>query len=373
MNRLAGSPWALPVGALLASRVVIAIGLARGSGHASPADLLHIAASRYDGSWYALITRHGYAIDEHAPAFYPGYPLVARIVWTLVPNLDLALVVASLLCLVLACVCLYRIYAPRWGSGVAVAGILLLGCSPAGLFFALAFSESAFLAAVAATFLFASRRRWLVAGAAGAAACLVRFNGAFLAVPLLLMAIEARAWRRPARLLGGAAIFAAGAAAYPAYLGLALGDPLRYAHLQQTFWHHHLTNPVRPIDAGLRRMLAALRALVTLHRGGVRPPDGAAVLTDGAMLIAAAATLAVGIRRLTAAEWSWVLLVLLPPLLVFEVPDSMARYLLAAFPMYFLAAGLLRRVPAVTAGLVVIGLAFQGELAFRLAQGFFVG
>lgn len=373
MTRLLGSPWPVPVGVWVASRAVVLLGLWRGSGAGSPAALLHVAADRYDARWYAGIVRHGYGVDPHMAAFYPGYPVVVRGLWAVIGNLDIALLLTVNLAVVVAAVALHTLYVPRIGLPATTLGTGLLLAAPAGIFLDLAFSEAVFLAAVAATFLLAVRGRWLVAGAAGAAACLVHFNGALLGVPLLLMAVSARAWRRPLPLAGGALVFVAGAAAYPLYLAAAFHDPLRYVHLQSTFWHHRLVNPLRTAAVGLYRMVPASRALITLRAGAVRPPDGAAVFADGAMLTIALGVLAGGIRRLTAAEWAWVLLVLLPPLASFSVPDSLARYLLAAFPIYYLAGRLLAPFPPAALGLMAIGLAFQGELAFRVAQGYFIG
>lgn len=372
MRFLERRPWALPALAFLASRAVTAIGFWRGTASPSAGRLVHVAAGRYDARWYSMITAHGYAADPHAPAFYPAYPLLARAVLGLVANLDVALVLTANLAAAAAAVILYRVYAPRWGPVPASLGAALLLCAPDGIFLGLGFSEAVFLAFAGAAFLAALRRHWVLAGCLAGAACLVRSNGVLLAAPLLVIAWREGAWRHPAAILAGGAGLVVGAAAYPAYLALRFGDPLLYAHLQASAWHHHLVNPLRPVGAGVARMLRATWTLLTLRSGSVRLPDGPAVLTDGAMLVTALAALVAGWSRLERWEWLWVLLVLLPPLLVFEVPDSIGRYLLAAFPIYFLGGRLLERWPAAAMALMAVGLAFQGELAFRLAQGYFV-
>ena len=373
MNRLLSSPWPVPVATWLASRLVVVVGLWRGSGASSPAALVHVAAVRYDAGWYALIAAHGYGSDPLSAAFYPGYALLARALWIVTGSLDVALLLGANASTLVAAIALHSLYARRLGVPVTVLGTGLLLTAPPAIFLDLAFSEATFLAAVAATFVFATRGRWVLAGAAGAAACLVHFNGALLAVPLLLMVVAARAWRRPLPLAAGAAIFTAGAAAYPAFLAVAFHDPLRYVHLQSTHWQHRPVNPLQTAGVGVYRMVAAARALVTRRAGAVRPADGAAVFTDGAMLLAAVAALVVGVRRLTAAEWVWIAVVLLPPLASFPVPDSVGRYLLAAFPIFFLAARLLAAFPIAAFGMMAIGLAFQGELAFRIGQSYFIG
>lgn len=335
-----------------------------------------MAAGRYDAKWYRYIAENGYTIGgayAGAVGFYPGYPALSRVLAAAVPDFRVALLLVANLSAAVACVALYRLYRPRLGPATAAAGTCILLTAPDAIFLGLGFSESAFLAAVALTFLFAERRFWVVAGIAGAVACLIRFNGALLAIPLLIAAYRSGAWRRPAAVFAGGLVFALGAAAYVAYLGLAFGNPLFYEQVQAQHWHHHLVDPLQPVLLGEHRAEQASIALAAAHSEPlVRLVDAATVLTDGAMILVAAGTLVLGWRRLPPEEWIWVLLVLLPPLLVFDVPDSISRYLLAAFPIYFLAARLLQRVPVAWWGLAAVGLAFQGELAFRLAQGWFV-
>ncbi len=362
--------------AFLASRGATALGFALGAHATTPAALVGVATGRYDANWYHLIAAGGYTIHGSSAGtvgFYPGYPLLIRVVGLVVPDLPVAMLLVANACALLAAYVLYRLYEPRWGSRTALIGTGILLCAPEALFLGLGFSESTFLAAVAVTFFFAGRRLWAPAGLAGAAACLVRVNGVLLALPLLVAAYRTRAWRQPLALAAGAAVFAAGAVAYVVYLELAFGDPLLYGHAQAQMWHHHFVNPLTPIASGESRMLHAAAAILKGRSStGVRYVDAPAVLMDGLMLLVAAGTLVAGFRRLPPEEWLWVLLVALPPLLVFDVPDSISRYLLAAFPIYFLIARLLERVPALALALMLAGLVYQAELAYRLAQGYFV-
>ena len=359
----------------MASRAAVAAGFALGAHATDPSSLLAIASGRYDANWYRVIAAGGYTTAgpyRGSVGFYPGYPLIARLVALFIPDLRIALLLVTNIALALACFALYRLYAPRWGARAAVIGAAILICAPAGLFLGIGFSESAFLAAVAGAFLFADRQRWILAGLCGAAACAIRFNGALLAIPLFIAAYQARAWRAPVPLVVGIVIFALGAAAFPAYLGLAHGNPLLYVQAQAQLWHHHLVDPLHPIRVGEQRMVSAIVAFFTGRSTDVRYVDAPAVAMDGFMLLVAGATVVFGWRRLPLQEWVWVLLVVLPPLIVFSVPDSMARYLLAAFPIYFLVARLFDRFPAGAVVIMAFGLAYQGELAFRLAQGYFV-
>ena len=101
--------------------------------------------------------------------------------------LDAALLIVANLSLVVALVALWRLYEPELGAPVAVLGCGLLLTAPNAFFLSAGFSESSIIAATALTFLFAQRGRWLAAGAAGAAACLVRLPGVWLLLPLAVL------------------------------------------------------------------------------------------------------------------------------------------------------------------------------------------
>jgi hypothetical protein len=362
---------------VVASHLAVFYGLSE-FGRLSLGEVLRLAVGRYDAGWYHEIALHGYAGPQAKPAaaaFYPGFPLLVRALALPIPAHGVAaaqLLIANLALLVAAW-CMYRIYAPRFGTPAAVVGLGLLVCVPPGLFLWLGFSESLFLACAAGAFLALERRRWALAGLAAGAACLTRSNGVLLAAPLLIGAVSGRAWRSPLSLLTGACLFAAGAGAYPLYLDLEFGDPLRYLHLQQSGWHHRLLDPRDPISMGWIRMKAAIHAWSAGQDTAVRVADAPAVVDDGLALIAGGVASVAGWFGLRPGEAAWILLVWLTPLLSFPVPDSLARYLLAAFPLFFLAGRLLARVPPVAVAVMLLGLAYQAELCFRLAQGYFVG
>ncbi|HEX6547151.1 MAG TPA: glycosyltransferase family 39 protein [Candidatus Dormibacteraeota bacterium] len=373
------TPAALIAAAIVASRLASIAGLS--SFGARGLDwVVHLATTAYDASWYRIIINRGYwsaGVADQASGFYPGYPIAVRVAELALPwplaSLEAAMLLVSAVSVVFAAWWLHELYAPRFGPRGAVIGVGLLVCSPPAFFLGLGFSEALFLALVAGTFLAAERGRWTLAGLAGGGACLVRSNGLELALPLLMAAVSARAWHSPRSLLPGVLVFAAAAAAYPLYLLAAFGDPLRYFHLQATYWHHRFTSPVVSIGTGLHRMAAAAHAWVAGHSTSVRYVDAPAVIDDGAAVVIGGVVSAAGWLGLRPHEVVWVLLVWITPLLAFPVPDSEGRYLLAAFPIFFWVGRLLARLPAASVALMAAGLIYQAVLCFRLAEGYFVG
>lgn len=169
------------------------------------AGLLGASLERFDALWYLAIAEHGYpdVVDGGAPqaaAFFPGLPLVVRVLDVVTPG---GVLVAGSLVAVAAAVAavagLHRLAEGRVsGAGAGRRAVLATLTFPTAFFLVAPFTEGPFLAASVWAFVLASERRWGAVAGLGVAAGLVRPVGALLAAPL---AIE---WLR-ARRVGGAA------------------------------------------------------------------------------------------------------------------------------------------------------------------------
>jgi hypothetical protein len=169
----------------------------------------------------------------------------------------------------------------------------------------------------------------------------------------------------------GASLLLAGAIAYPLFLWVAFGDPLFYFHLQILGpWQHQVLNPLGSIGdifSQAREAERAIRGIPTV----VRPVDAPAALMQAIAVIIGLLAVVGGWRsRLRSWEVLWVGLVLLFPLVVGFA--SLSRYLLAAFPIFFLFGVWLRRWPIVVTGLMVASGIFLFILTETMARGFFV-
>ena len=360
--------------------------------HGIPAAAVYMAAHFADADWYHAIAASGYAGGaELKAAFYPGYPLLAALVAepfrVLLPAallsapappdtsvLDWLVVAGQLLvsnaCLVVALVALWKLYQPRLGTTATVVGSCLLLAAPNAFFLSSGHSESAFLAASALAFLLAERGRWVAAGVAAGAAALIRAPGVLLLLPLALIWLRSSRPRGPA--LAGLAIALAGASAFPAYTWVAFGDPLRYVRAE-AYWHGSRANPIATYVELLRRLWLGAGEVLRLRPSPVDRWYSARVqVLDGLMLLWATASALLGRVPLGLAHVAWILLLVAYPLPAGGNPISTNRYLLVAFPAFYLAGWWLRRrpllaVPAALAGLVAL-FVLSGE-----AMSSFVG
>jgi len=358
---------------------------------------LRAAAASWDSNWYQIIVSTGYAHSSPVvpkAGFYPGYPLLVSAVYRplralgglLVPGysapppvtpagpfgqdvlLDAALLIVANLSLVVALVALWRLYEPELGAPVAVLGCGLLLTAPNAFFLSAGFSESSFIAATALTFLFAQRGRWLAAGAAGAAACLVRLPGVWLLLPLAVLWLRSP---RPRPLWPAAAAAAGvlvGAAAFPAYCLAFFGDPLLYVHLQAgPVWMHRPSSPLTSYSLLLRRAYHGLLGVLNLR---VVPGWPRTYVLDGVALVWGTACAALGWLRLPPAHALWTALMVGFPLLTGGTQFSINRYLLAAWPAFFFSAWVLRRVPLLAAAVMAVDLAAMFVLVQDHVRGF---
>jgi len=151
--------FAAPVAIAIASRLFSAVLLARQAGAAGLLPPLVRDGSPFvawDAQWYLHIALYGYhsaaiqasgsPVGHHDFAFFPGWPLLMRVVsLNGVLHLDpLAVVLANLL-FILACVTAYQFFAARFSERTALWATLLLCFNPAAYVFTMAYSEALFM------------------------------------------------------------------------------------------------------------------------------------------------------------------------------------------------------------------------------------
>ena len=200
-----------------------------------PADWLAVW-QRFDTTWFQKIAEDGYAATDGSTAFFPLYPLLIRLVALLVGNSLVAALLISTFALLAALFLFHKTaieYADVESANLAFIYLLIF---PAAFFLLAGYTESTFLALALASFLFARRRRWLVAAIFGWLAALTRGTGILLVIPLAYMW-----WNQGTKRRLQDAIFAlltpSGAATY--LLISNLGTLKSY----QTAWHASLVFP----------------------------------------------------------------------------------------------------------------------------------
>ncbi len=197
------------------------------------------AVGNWDVQHFLKIAREGY-VDPQEVAFFPGLPLLLRLVGAVGIDPYVAGVVISVVASAVTAAALYRLGGPR--AGVVAAGLWLV--APTAVFTVVPYTESLFCALAFWAWVRARENRWAWAGILSALACSVRVSGLFLVAALAVMAVVqgrtwAQRWSRGRWLgLAGAVLFA-----YASYLRITKGSWLAWYDAQAAGWNRGLTWP----------------------------------------------------------------------------------------------------------------------------------
>jgi Mannosyltransferase (PIG-V) len=204
------------------------------------------ALARWDGAWYIDIAQHGYHHVKIPPggdasyAFFPFYPWLIRAgSWiTTASPLVVALVLATVLGGVGA-VLIRILTAQAFDERVADRAATLFCFFPGAFVLSMAYTEALTIAAVAASILALTKRRWVLAGVLGAVAAMTRPTGAVLILAAGWCAVAA--WRRGEgrRPFYAPALTAAGLAVVVVGQWVQTGHPLEWLHVEHVTWHDH--------------------------------------------------------------------------------------------------------------------------------------
>lgn len=316
--------------------------------------------ARWDAIHYSNIARSGYTWDgnpmsQQNVVFFPGFPLVIRVVSRFfgIHPLEAAWLV-SITAFAWAMVLFVRLARIFTDSEAATDAAWLLSCYPFAYFFGAAYSESLFLLTMCGLFLSMHRQEFGRAAIWGFAAGLTRPNGWLLCLPVAILAAttpptprELRDWLRRVASVAAPAI---GVLLFTLYLYLRFGDGLVWLKGQAAWGrtlrglHLFVADRVMYIrDAGLTGYVIAL------------PID---VLNTAGALFALALTIPIG-RRLGLAYGVLAAVLVLPPVLM-GGSTSMGRLTAIVFPMFIwlaLALSAERRKALMVAFATIQGLA----------------
>jgi hypothetical protein len=156
-------------------------------GVAAETNVLWSVWQRFDTNWYLKIAQRGYAGDDGSTVYFPLYPLLVRLVGTVVGNSMVAALLISNLALIGALAMLYRLSDALFGAPSARRAVAYWLLFPTAFFLLAAYTESLFLFLVLAAFDCARRDKWILVALLGVLAALTRLQGALLIVPLAWM------------------------------------------------------------------------------------------------------------------------------------------------------------------------------------------
>jgi hypothetical protein len=310
----------------------------------------------WDGRLYIDIARDGYSATPLNGqgmanyAFFPLYPLLIRLVTSVVGNYAVAGLLVSNLCLLVACVYLYRYVAldSDADTGTAKRAAKYLILFPMAFLFSAVLTESLFLALSIACLYYARRGNWLFAGLLGFFVPLTRLPGLAILVPLAYEYLRQHvtrpaATRRPdLKGLFKPELIAlllppVGFGIWVAFNYNLTGDLLGFIRVQST-WGGHFTLP--PVEL-LYRLLQ----------------ESAYIFTGAIFTIAALVLMILFYKKVDFGGWLFGALLICIPLFSTQSGYSMLRYLAVVFPLCIIAAKLTkdRRIDiAFTIALVIL-------------------
>ncbi|MFF4951412.1 mannosyltransferase family protein [Streptomyces chattanoogensis] len=207
----------------------------------------------WDWGHYLHIARDGYFPGQAGPwqsdwdnreAFFPGFPLLLRVVHTVLPYWTPAGLLISFIAgavAVLALARIARLYVPDTSAGRRTVLFFLL--SPCAIFLSIGYTEALFLAFALPAWLAAQRRNWALAATLTALATSVRISGLFLAAAIALHFTLTARTRREWRAVAWLALPALPAVLYSWYLQAHTGDWMSWKHAQERGWYRAFHTP----------------------------------------------------------------------------------------------------------------------------------
>ncbi len=282
----------------------------------------------WDSANYIDIAQYGYFIPVDRTkmanyAFFPLYPLLMRILDTVLNNALLSGFIISNVCLLISCYYLYRLVSLDSDDGTAMRSIKYLFLFPTAFVLSGILTESLFLALSLACIYSAKKGSWLFAGVLGFFSALTRPYGVIIILPVLYEYLRSKEFKL--KNMRADALYMllipAGICAYAAYCYYLMGDPLAFAHVQAA-WGGRIVNPA----------IELLNRLVT--------PGSTEVLFGACFTLIALAVMLLSYKKVGFSLWLYGLLLILIPLSTPSSAWSMARYIVLAFPLFIVFAKL---------------------------------
>src|SRR6266705_309892 len=284
-----------------------------------------------DAVWYLNIARDGYEKEkfntdqQHTWAFFPLFPLVVNTAARITGEFPLTAALLSNIFFFAALIFLHKT-AILFGSDNAGAGraVFYLAAFPTSYFFSFPFTESLFLLLTVACFYCAQRQMWWRAGTFGALASATRLAGLFLIPALLILYWQRYRGRRLRPQLMSFGLMPLGLIAFMIYLRQTTDIALAFFDIQAA-WGHAPNFFLRPLFNYL------MNPLLLAERWDFR-------LLNFCAVVFGAVCCGLLVRRRQRALAGYALISLIVPLSATLTLQSLARYVMVIFPVFFVLA-----------------------------------
>ncbi len=316
----------------------------------------------FDGVHYLSIARNGYFTFQQA--FFPFFPNLIRWVSSLfLLNDYVTAIMISHVMFLLGLILYYRL-AQAINKPMARWSVILLLLFPTSYYFAAGYTESLFFFLSVLSLYAAGQKRWWVAGIAGMLASNTRLFGVFLFPAIVLEYLQRPRSRRRALDIIAICLIPVGLLAYMVYLGGTIADPLAFFHSQPAFGAGRSGSTLILLPQVVFRYT---KIFLTATPNTV---SYAVAIFEFITLILGFLLVYLGYRqRLRLSLLLYSLLVILTPTLTGTL-SSLPRYILSAFPLFFVLGNVHNRWIKAAIAILFIGGLFVSTAAFL--QGYFV-
>ena len=306
---------------VIAELAAVIIGQRAGSHVQESTNLLLNVWGRWDAVHYLTIATQGYQGTDMA--FFPLFPLLIRILGSLVGNHLIAGLLISNASFFFGLLYLYKLLEHEYDRSVARRAIFYVSIFPSAFFFSAVYTESLFFMLTVASFYYMRSHRWWIAGAIGFFAALTRVEGVLLAVPFAIewyLQYKPKLQQHIAELVPGALI-PFGLFTYMALLWVLVGDPLYFSHVQ-SHWNRHFAPPWVSVINSFHQIATATQGQTIANQ--------AFELSFTFLMIG---VLIIGWKQLRPSYIAYMALSILIPMSTSSLM-SMPRFALVLFPMF---------------------------------------
>jgi hypothetical protein len=279
---------------------------------------------RFDSLWYVHIALHGYDRAQ-ATVFYPLYPILIRCLTPVAREPFIAALLLSTAGSFFLFWGVQKLFLLDEQPRAAGRALLFLAVWPASFVLFAAYPDSLVVALIVWSIYFARRGAWWLASALGLFAGLTKAAGLLVCVPLAILILQQRTWRR----IPSLAVAAAGAPLYLVWVRMS-GLP-SVSDTYAAAWKTSVAFPWETLAAAIREAIRGRNLLLELNLAAI-----------AAVALAVLAARPAGIKRSEYIGYSAAALALFLAKQTNPLLQSSMRYLLAVFPLFLVCARLVK-------------------------------
>ena len=144
---------------------------------------------RWDAQHYLKLAKEWYMGGTNTEifiVFYPLYPFLVKMLSVLTGTVFVSSMILSNLFLIIGCYYMYKLFAFEYDGGIAVNGLKYLLFFPVSFFLCAPFTESLFIMLSVMMFYYLRKEKWFLSAVIGMFAGLTRFHGILLLIPFII-------------------------------------------------------------------------------------------------------------------------------------------------------------------------------------------